>query len=173
MSAAPKTEQQSQIEKWHQDCQHIEGLVNSCPALTDADMLHEWYQEVHGWFAYISHAHAQSESLYAVVVAKTLESAAVSETAWGYIKGSSTMLNQYLIGKHSEEYMIWQRIKNLNRNLETILNDMRTQVVSLRDAERRDNMTSQNQRQPQPTQNKNPAINRNEDVGWPKEQSMK
>ena len=161
-------QEKAQIEKWNEVCQHVDDLVKSCPALTDGELLRDWYNEIHGWLIHLGQILAESEALYAIVVARTLESGEVSETAFKYIKGSSTMLTQYLTGKHNEEYKIWRRIHNLNRNLETILYDMRTQLVNLREADSRDNMSSQNQRQgPQPSRAANPAV-RNE-YEWPKE----
>lgn len=169
--SAPKIEQ-SQIEKWQNDCQYIEDLVNSCPALTDADSLHRWYQEVHGWLVYFAQVNAEAELLYSIAVARVLDSGSVSQTAEKYTKGSSTMLSLYLTGKLSDEYRIFQRVKNLSKVMERILSDMQTQLVSLRDADRRDNMTAQNQRQqPQPARGNNPAVTDN--TGWPKEQSAR
>jgi len=167
----PKS-QKSQIEKWTEVCQYVDDLVKTCPALTDGELLNEWYQEVHGWLVHLGQCLAESEALYALVFAKTLEIDDVSETAFKYIKGSSTSLSLYISGKHNEEYKIWQRIKNLNRNLETILYDMRTQLVNLREADNRDNMTSQNQRQQQQTTTgNNPSVT--DDAGWPKYQSAR
>jgi hypothetical protein len=55
------------------------------------------------------------------------------------------MLNQYLAGINPELYAIWQRLENLSRNMETILSDMRTLLVSLRQTESREAQTAQNQ----------------------------
>lgn len=162
--SAPKTEQQSQIDKWRQDCQHIEDLVNNCPALTDVDLLHDWYQEIHGWLVFIGNAAAQAESEYLQKCAWDLEGSAIPGEVWERIKRSSTMVGNYLAGVNPELFGIWQRLRNLNRNLETILSDMRTQLVNLRETDRRDNMSAQNQKS---TYSNNPAA-AGGDLGWPK-----
>ena len=91
----------------------------------------------------------------------------INADTWDRIKRSSTLTENYLAGKNPELYSIWQRLHNLNRNLETILSDMRTLLVGIREADRRDNMSSQNQRQgPQTSRAANPAVT--DQYGWPK-----
>lgn len=165
------SEPKTQIEQWQEVCQHVDDLVKSCPALTDGELLHDWYQEIHGWLVHLGNEVAQAESAYLQKCAKDLSSPLISGEVWERIKRSSTMQSNYLAGINPELYEIWQRLKNLNRNLETILSDMRTLLVGIREADRRDNMTSQNQRQqPQPARGNNPAL---VDGEWPKEQSMR
>jgi len=62
------------------------------------------------------------------------------------IKGSSTSLERYAAGKSPELYEIWQRLRNLNKNLETVLFDMRTNIATLREADKRDAMNAPAQR---------------------------
>lgn len=136
---------QQQIEKWQQTCATIEGYVNACPDLTDMDWLLKWYNEVHTHLIYLGNEKAAAEMAYKQKCAADLKADAIPSNAWAYIKGSSTMLNQYLAGINPELYEAWQRLENLARNLETILSDMRTLLVSLRQTEIRDNQTAQNQ----------------------------
>lgn len=165
-------EPKTQIEQWQEVCQHVDDLVKNCPALTDGELLLEWYQEIHGWLIHIGNEVALAESSYLQKCAWDLEGNGISAEVWDRIKRSSTMIASYLAGINPELYGIWQRLKMLNRNIETILSDMRTLLVGIREADRRDNMSSQNQRQnPQPSRGSNPAVT--DDYGWPKEQSSR
>ena len=137
-------ELQQQVEKWQTTCATIEGYVNDCPDLTDMDWLLKWYGEVHTHLIYLGNEKAQAQSTYkrACMVELT---AGIPASIFTQIKGSTTMMETYLAGVNPELYMIWQRLENLARNLETILSDMRTLLVSLRQTETRDNQTAQNQ----------------------------
>jgi len=140
------TEQQkSLIQKWQTDCQHVEDIIKSCPALTDMALLLAWYDDAHGWLIYVGNEKARAETAYKMKCADDLKGDAIPANAWQYIKGSSTMLNQYLAGINPELYAIWQRLENLSRNMETILSDMRTLLVSLRQTESREDHTTKNQ----------------------------
>jgi hypothetical protein len=166
LSKEMSEQEKAQIEKWQDDCQHIDDLVKSCPALTDGELLHDWYQEVHGWLIHLGNEVALAKSAYLQKCFTQMESG-INADAWDRIKRSSTLTENYLSGKNPELYSIWQRLHNLNRNLETILSDMRTLLVGIREADRRDNMTAQNQRQqPQTSRAANPAVT--DQYGWPK-----
>ena len=147
----------TQIEKWQTTCATIEGYVNDCPDLTDMDWLLKWYGEVHTHLIYLGNEKAAAEIAYKQKCAVDLKADAIPANVWQYIKGSSTVLNQYLAGINPELYGVWQRLENLARNLETILSDMRTLLVNLRQTDNRDNQTAQNQgrdeRKPQPPSN--------------------
>ena len=152
-------EQEKQIEKWQLTCSTIEGYVNDCPDLTDMDWLLKWYGEVHTHLIYLGNEKAAAEIAYKKKCASDLKTDVIPANAWAYIKGSSTMLNQYLAGINPELYGVWQRLDNLARSLDIILSDMRTLLVSLRQTENRDNQTAKDQgrdeRKPQPAQTQN------------------
>lgn len=165
-------QEKAQIEKWAEVCQHVDDLVKNCPALTDGELLHDWYQEIHGWLIHLGNEVALVKSAYLQKCFLQMESGVIPGEVWDRIKRSSTLTENYLAGKNPDLYSIWQRLHNLNRNLETILSDMRTLLVGIREADRRENMSSQNQRQgPQPSRGSNPAVT--DQYGWPKEQSTK
>ena len=152
-------EQEKQIIIWRQTCQFVDDLVKSCPAMTAMDDLHTWFGDVHGWLVHIGTESARAEAEYSKAYFRAVE-AGVSNEALKVIKGSSTMTGQYMAGKNPELFEIWQRLKNLNRNLETILNDMRTNIVTLREADKREAMQM-------PAQTKG---NGQRDYVWPTEQ---
>lgn len=165
-----KEEQAAQLARWKKDCQHVDDLVNNCPALTDTDALLEWYNETHGWLIYVGNETARAEAYYLTKCAQLLKSATVPDHVFKYVKGSTTLLREYLAGEMPEVYEAWQRLKNLGRNLETILSDMRTNLVNLREINNRDRMTTQHQGRDErkPDTHRNPATGR--DVGFPTEQ---
>jgi hypothetical protein len=132
-------EQQTQIVIWRQTCQFVDDLVKSCPPMTAMDELHVWFGDVHGWLVHIGTESARAEAEYSIAYFRAMESG-INADALKVIKGSSTMTDRYIAGKNPELFEIWQRLKNLNRNLETILNDMRTNIVTLREADKREAM---------------------------------
>ena len=107
--------------------------------MTAMDELHVWFGDVHGWLVHIGTESARAEAEYSKAYFRAVE-AGVSNEALKVIKGSSTMTWQYMAGKNPELFEIWQRLKNINRNLETILSDMRTNIVTLREADKREAM---------------------------------
>jgi hypothetical protein len=129
-----------QIESWRQTCRYVDGLVKTCPGdLSDLELLHAWFQEVHGWLVHIGTEQSRAEAYFARHFAKVVEDG-IPEQAMKAIKGSSTSLERYAAGKAPELYEIWQRLRNLNKNLETVLFDMRTNIATLREADKRDAM---------------------------------
>jgi len=134
------SDQKQQIAKWNETCQFIDDLVKSCPDMKDLDLLHTWFGDVHGWLTHIGTESARAEAEYSKAYMEVINSGEISPDALKVIKGSSTMTDKYISGKIPELYEAWQRIRNLNRNLETILSDMRTNIVTLREADKRDAM---------------------------------
>lgn len=134
-----------QVSDWREACKFVDDLVKSCPPLTDMDTLHAWFQEVHGWVSYIGTETARAEAYYAIEYSRILDTGGISDDAYRVIKGSSTLTDRYVAGKSPELYEIWQRLRNMGRNLETILSDMRTNIVTLREADKRDAMQAPSQ----------------------------
>lgn len=138
-------ELKSKIDKWNETAAIIEGYVNSCPDLTDMDWLLKWYGEVHTHLIYLGNEKALAEKDFKQKCFSDMASDAIPPNVRQYIKGSSTMLNNALAGMNPDLYGAWQRLENLARNLETVLSDMRTLLVSIRQTEGRDNRTVKDQ----------------------------
>lgn len=128
-----------QIAEWREACRHVDDLVKNCPDLKDMDTLHAWFQEVHVWLTHIATETARAEAYYSIEFVRILDGG-VSEPAQKMVKGSSTLTERYIAGIVPELYEVWQRLKNMGRCLETILSDTRTNIVSLREADRREAM---------------------------------
>lgn len=131
----------AQIEDWRKTCRYVEGLVKTCPDLKDMETLHAWFQEVHGWLVHIGTEQSRAETYFAQHFVNVIENW-IPDQAMKAIKGSSTSLERYAAGKAPELYEIWQRLRNLNKNLETVLFDMRTNIATLREADKRDAMNA-------------------------------
>lgn len=130
-----------QIAAWRDACKFVDDLIKTCPRLADMELLHSWFQEVHGWVSYLGTESARAEAYYAIEYVRILDMmGGISDAAMKVIKGSSTMTDRYVAGKCPELYEISQRLKNLSRNLETIRADLRTNIVTLREADKRDAM---------------------------------
>lgn len=132
---------QKQIKDWREACRFVDDLVKSCPPLSDMETLHSWFQEVHGWVSYLGTESARAEAYYAIEYVRILDmSGGISDAALKVIKGSSTMTDRYVAGKCPELYEISQRLRNMAKCIDTILSDMRTNIVTLREADKRDAM---------------------------------
>jgi len=130
---------QKQIAAWREACKHVDDLVKNCPPLSDMEVLHSWFQEVHGWLAYLATEQSRAETYFAVHFSALIDSG-IPEDAMKVIKGSSTSLERYAAGKEPELYEIWQKLAGLNDAIKTILYDMRTNIATLREADKRDAM---------------------------------
>ena len=130
---------QKQIAAWREACKHVDDLVKNCPPLSDMEVLHSWFQEVHGWLAYLATEQSRAETYFAVHFSALIDSG-IPEEAMKAIKGSSTSLERYAAGKEPELYEIWQKLAGLNDAIKTILYDMRTNIATLREADKRDAM---------------------------------
>lgn len=128
-----------QMADWREACKFVDDLIKSCPPLSDMELLHNWFQEVHGWVSYIGTETARAEAYYAIEYTRILNEG-IPDTAFKVVKGSSGLTDKYIAGCIPELYEVWQRLKNMGRNLETILSDMRTNIVTLREADKRDAM---------------------------------
>lgn len=130
---------QKQIAAWREACRVVDDLIKNCPPLSDMEMLHAWFQEVHGWLSYLATEQGRAEAYFAVHFSAIVE-AGIPEEAMKAIKGSSTSLERYAAGKAPELYSAWQTLAGLNDAIKTILYDMRTNIATLREADKRDAM---------------------------------
>lgn len=129
-----------QVEAWQAACKYLDTLVKSCPPMADMNLLHEWFMEVHGWMVYLATEQARAETYYSIEYAAVLDSGGISENALQLIRKSSTLTDQYMRGRIPELYQVWQRLRNTAKAVDTILADMRTNIVTLREADKRDAM---------------------------------
>jgi hypothetical protein len=134
-----------QISDWREACQHVDDLIRNQPDLSDLDVLHRWFSEVHGWLSYLAAEQSRAEAYFAVHFSKLVEEG-IPEAAMKAIKGSSTSLERYAAGKAPELYSTWQTLSGLNAAINTILFDMRTNIATLREADKRDAMQAPAQR---------------------------
>jgi len=130
---------QKQIAAWREACRHVDDLLRNCPPLSDMELLHSWFSEVHGWLAYLATEQSRAETYFAVHFT-TIIKEGIPDMAMKAIKGSSTSLERYAAGEAPELYAIWQTLTNLNDAIKTILYDMRTNIATLREADNRDAM---------------------------------
>lgn len=136
-----------QVADWQTACKHIDDLVKKCPPLSDMEVLHDWFGEVHGWVVYLATEQARAETYYSIAYMEVLDTPnGISDNALQLIRKSSTLTDQYMRGKIPELYQAWQRLRNTAKAVDTILSDMRTNIVTLREADKRESMQAPAQR---------------------------
>lgn len=127
-----------QIAKWQADCQHIDDLIKSCPALDDLNVMKSWEDTMHEWLTYIGNQTPIAEAEYARACARVIESGDIHPDAFKLIKNHSGQIDRYMIAKNPELFTIWQQLKNLGKTMSDILWGTRTNMVSQRELDKRD-----------------------------------
>lgn len=127
-----------QIAKWQADCQHIDDLIKSCPALDDLGLMKDWSDTMHEWLTYVGHQTPIAEAEYSRACARVIESGDIHPDAFKLIKNHSGQIDRYMVAKNPELYTIWQQLKNLGKTMSDILWGTRTNMVSQRELDKRD-----------------------------------
>lgn len=135
----------NQVHEWRKGCQAVDDLVKNCPDPSDLALMLDWFNHIHPWAVYLATETARAEAYYSIKYAEILE-LGVPESVIKAAKGSSTITDRYISGKIPELYEVWQRLKNMAKVLDTILSDIRTNMVSLREAGKIEAMHAPSQR---------------------------
>ena len=161
------TELSAQIATWQEHCRFITGLINSCPALDDLATMKDWADSMHEWLTYVGHQTPIAEAEFAR--ACLVQYADIPPDVYKLIKSHSGQIDRYMSAKNPELFTIWQQLKNLGATMNTILYDVRTQMVSQRELDQRGafQRTSQ-QAQPQRNSRQSNAVE--VDYVWPNEE---
>ncbi len=157
----------AQIATWQEHCRFITALINSCPALDDLATMKEWADSMHEWLTYVGHQTPIAEAEFAR--ACLVQMADIPPDVYKLIKNHSGQIDRYMQAKNPELFTIWQQLKNLGATMNTILYDVRTQMVSQREIDQRGafQRTSQTE-QPQRNSRQSNAVE--VEYVWPNEE---
>ena len=158
------TELSAQIATWQEHCRFISGLINSCPALDDLTTMSEWLATMHEWLTYVGHQTPIAEAEFAR--ACLVQMGDIPPDVYRLIKNHSGQIDKYMSAKNPELFTIWQQLKNLGQTMNTILYDVRTQMVSQRELDQRGSFQRTSQTE-QPKRNSRQSNAVEVDYVWP------
>lgn len=161
------TDVSAQIATWQEHCKFITGLINSCPALDDLTTMSEWLATMHEWLTYVGHQTPIAEAAYAR--ACLVHMSDIPPDVYKLIKNHSGQIDRYMQAKSPELFTIWQQLKNMGATMNTILYDVRTQMVSQREMDQRGAFQRTSQK-PQPQTNSRQSNAVEVDYVWPNEE---
>lgn len=112
-------------------CSELEGAIRAQPDASNLVELSQWYANVHATLAAMATARAFVEAEFAKESIDVMQQLDADE--FKLIKGSTTLVTNYLAGKLPRYHYLLQRAEHLTRVAYAALDDLRTLIVSIRE----------------------------------------
>ena len=109
----------------------IDGMIRSQPNVRDRDLTFEWIMQMQSMSATLAESTAKAEGFFNTAIMATVEE--MPDEIWKRIGRSSTLTNQYVAGLYSKRFVCWQRLKDLQPVVKTVMDNVRTMLVTIRD----------------------------------------
>lgn len=109
----------------------IDGMIKNQPNVRDRDQTFEWIMQMQSLSATLAESTAKAEGFFNTAIMATVEE--MPDETWKRIGRSSTLTNQYVAGLYSRRFVCWQRLKDLQPVVKTVMDNVRTMLVTIRD----------------------------------------
>lgn len=109
----------------------IDGMIKNQPNVRDRDQTFEWIMQMQSLSATLAESTAKAEGFFNTAIMATVEE--MPDEVWKRIGRSSTLTNQYVAGLYSRRFVCWQRLKDLQPVMKTVMDNVRTMLVTIRD----------------------------------------